>query len=142
MGLSNLFTQTSGRVAQASGRPVTFLIGAIAIAAWALSGPLFGFSKTWELVVNTGTTIVTFPMVFLIQKTQDREGAALLAKLDELIRTSAARNVFVGIDKLTEDELAELRQSWTARARSRAAVNEAGKRADRNAQAAADLATN
>ena len=142
MGLSNLFTQTSGRAAQASGRPVTFLIGAIAIAAWALSGPLFGFSKTWELVVNTGTTIVTFPMVFLIQKTQDREGAALLAKLDELIRTSAARNVFVGIDKLTEDELAELRQSWTARARSRAAVNEAGKRADRNAQAAADLATN
>ena len=142
MGLSNLFTQTSGRVAQASGRPVTFLIGAIAIAAWALSGPLFGFSKTWELVVNTGTTIVTFPMVFLIQKTQDREGAALLAKLDELIRTSAARNVFVGIDKLTEDELAELRQSCTARARSRAAVNEAGKRADRNAQAAADLATN
>ena len=72
MGLSNLFTQTSGRVAQASGRPVTFLIGAIAIAAWALSGPLFGFSKTWELVVNTGTTIVTFPMVFLIQNAGSR----------------------------------------------------------------------
>ena len=73
-----------------------------------MSGPIFGFSDTWQLVINTGTTIVTFLMVFLIQNTQNRDGAALQAKLDELIRASAAHNAFIGIEHLTEEELNEI----------------------------------
>jgi low affinity Fe/Cu permease len=138
MNLSKRFTQIAGTVAQVSGRPVTFLLGATAVAAWAVSGPAFGFSKTWELVVNTGTTVVTFLMVFLIQNTQNREGAALHAKLDELIRTSAARNTFVGIDKLTENELAELHQSCRARVHIRGAGEKAKGVMDRQAKEAAD----
>ena len=77
---------------------------------WAVSGPLFGFSDTWQLVINTGTTIVTFLMVFLIQNTQNRDGAAIQVKLDELIRASAANNRFIDVENLTEEELADLRQ--------------------------------
>lgn len=141
MNLSKRFTQIAGTVAQVSGRPVTFLLGATAVAAWAVSGPVFGFSKTWELVVNTGTTIVTFLMVFLIQNTQNRDGAALQAKLDELIRTSAARNTFIGIDKLTENELAELRRSCRARAHIRGAGEQAKEVVDRQSKEAANLTT-
>jgi len=76
---------------------------------WGLSGPLFHFSDTWQLIINTGTTIITFLQVFLIQNTQNRDGAAIQAKLDELIRASAARNHYMGVEELTEDELAALR---------------------------------
>ena len=82
-----------------------------------MSGPVFGFSDTWQLVINTATTIVTFLMVFLIQNTQNRDGAAIQTKLDELIRTSAAQNVFIGIEHLTEDEVEDLRRKCEARAR-------------------------
>lgn len=75
------------------------------VLVWAVSGPFFHFSETWQLVINTGTTIVTFLMVFLIQNTQNRDGHALQTKLDELIRSSNAENVFMGIEKLTDKEL-------------------------------------
>jgi low affinity Fe/Cu permease len=83
----------------------------LTVAAWAVTGPLFHYSDTWQLVINTGTTIVTFLMVFLIQNTQNRDGAALQAKLDELIRASHdARNAYMGIEKLPESKLEVMRE--------------------------------
>lgn len=76
---------------------------------WAVTGPVFQYSETWQLIINTGTTIVTFLMVFLIQNTQNRDGAAIQAKLDELIRSGAAKNAFIGIEHLTEAEVEEFR---------------------------------
>ena len=87
------------------------------MAVWGLTGPVFGFSDTWQLVINTGTTIVTFLMVFLIQNTQNRDGAAIQVKLDELIRTSAAQNLYIGIERLTEEELEEIRKRCEERAK-------------------------
>ncbi|TIT96972.1 MAG: low affinity iron permease family protein [Mesorhizobium sp.] len=89
----------------------------LVILAWALSGPVFGFSDTWQLVINTGTTIVTFLMVFLIQNTQNRDSAALQTKLDELIRASRAHNTFIGIEHLTESEVEEIREKCEKAAR-------------------------
>jgi len=103
------FAEFASRVARAAGRPLTFALSLILILVWAVTGPLFGFSDTWQLVINTGTTIVTFLMVFLIQNTQNRDGAAIQAKLDELIRASAAQNRFIGIEGLAKEELDELR---------------------------------
>lgn len=137
------FANFSSSVARASGRPLTFAASIAVILAWAVSGPLFGFSDTWQLLINTGTTIVTFLMVFLIQNTQNRDGAAIQAKLDELIRASAAHNRYIGIEGLTEEELGDLR----ARCASRAArdmpaelldaADRAEDEADRKARAAA-----
>ncbi|MDN5925681.1 MAG: low affinity iron permease family protein [Hyphomicrobiales bacterium] len=90
--------------------PVTFLACCAIVVIWAVSGPLFGFSDTWQLIINTGTTIITFLMVFLIQNTQNRDGAAVQAKLDELIRASHSENDFIGIEHLTEEEVAEFRK--------------------------------
>jgi len=105
------FTRFANVVARAAGQPLTFSLCCVLIVAWGVSGPLFGFSDTWQLVINTGTTIVTFLMVFLIQNTQNRDGAAIQAKLDELIRAlEGARNEFVGIEHLTEEELEEIRE--------------------------------
>jgi len=98
------------------------------ILVWAVSGPIFHFSDTWQLIINTGTTIVTFLMVFLIQNTQNRDGAAIQAKLDELVRTSSAANRYVGIEELTEEELDDLRK--TCRDRVHLASTGAQKRAD------------
>ena len=106
------FEQGATRVAAAAGRPRAFLIAFAIVAIWALTGPLFHWSDTWQLVINTGTTIVTFLMVFLIQSAQNRDAAAIQAKLDELIRAVAnARNEFIGIEHLTEMELDELRNA-------------------------------
>ena len=80
------------------------------ILLWGLTGPLFHFSDTWQLIINTATTIVTFLMVFLIQNTQNRDGAAIQTKLDELIRAGAAQNTFIGIEHLTEEELDKIRR--------------------------------
>ncbi len=109
MGGSLWFTKFSNAVAHAAGRPIAFVLCCVAIIAWGASGPVFGFSDTWQLVINTGTTIVTFLMVFLIQNTQNRDGAAIQAKLDELIRVTAARNRFIGIEHLTDEEVESLR---------------------------------
>ena len=107
----SLFARMANTVAHASGRPAAFSLCLVVVIAWAVSGPIFHYSDTWQLVINTGTTIVTFLMVFLIQNTQNRDSLALQAKLDELIRvTEAASNSFVGAEKLSESKLEELRE--------------------------------
>ena len=140
MSLSKAFGDLAGWVARGTGRPVTFAACVAVVVAWAATGPLFGFSDTWQLVINTGTTIVTFLMVFLIQNTQNRDGAAIQAKLDELVRTSAAQNAFIGIERLTEEELDDIRRKCEARARSAAAAGTAERAANRRAEVAADRA--
>ena len=117
MWLSKTFTDIATHVARASGKPLTFAVSIVIIVVWAVTGPMFGFSDTWQLVINTGTTIVTFLMVFLIQNTQNRDGAAMQAKLDELIRTRAAQNRYIGIERMTEEELEELRKRCEERAK-------------------------
>jgi len=103
------FEQMASRVATAAGRPRAFLLALSIVIIWAVTGPIFHWSDTWQLVINTGTTIVTFLMVFLIQNAQNRDAAAIQAKLDELIRAvSHARNEFIGIEHLTEMELDEV----------------------------------
>ncbi|HEX4533469.1 MAG TPA: low affinity iron permease family protein [Rhizomicrobium sp.] len=115
----SLFARAANAVAHATGRPVTFALCVLVVIAWAVSGPIFHYSDTWQLVINTGTTIVTFLMVFLIQNTQNRDGAALQAKLDELIRvTQAARNTYVGAEKLPESKLQALRSDCETEAES------------------------
>ncbi len=103
------FSDWATAIANETGRPVTFLAASMIIAVWAVTGPIFHYSDTWQLVINTGTTIVTFLMVFIIQNTQNRDGAAVQAKLDELIRVSAARNLLIGIETHTQEEIAEIR---------------------------------
>lgn len=115
---SGLFPLFANRASQAAGRASTFVLACTVVIVWAVSGPLFAFSDTWQLVINTGTTIVTFLMVFLIQNSQNRDGAAIQVKLDELIRTSAARNSMVGIEHLSEEELEELRSRCEERVRT------------------------
>jgi low affinity Fe/Cu permease len=141
MSTSKLFSDLAGTVAHTTGRPLTFVASVALIALWALGGPLFGFSDTWQLIINTGTTIVTFLMVFLIQNTQNRDGAAIQAKLDELIRASAAQNVYIGIEQLTEEELDELRKKCEARAKVGKVADRAQRKADKKAAEAADGAT-
>jgi len=110
MNLNKWFGQIAETVSHAAGHAVAFIICCIVVIVWAASGPVFGFSDTWQLVINTGTTIVTFLMVFLIQNTQNRDGAAIQAKLDELIPVTAAENTFIGIEHLTEEEVNEFRK--------------------------------
>ena len=103
----DVFDQIAGRITRAVGSPVAVVLAALIIVTWAVTGPLFGFSDTWQLVINTGTTIVTFLMVFLIQTTQNRESEAIRLKLDELIRAvRGARNEFITVEQDTEAELA------------------------------------
>ena len=115
--MDQLFARFANRIAHIAGSPITFLACVAIVVAWAISGPFFGFSETWQLLINTGTTIVTFLMVFLIQNTQNRDGVALQTKLDELIRSSDAQDEFMGIEKLTEQELSVLHQKCEAAAR-------------------------
>lgn len=109
MNVSRLFNRFANTVARATGKPVAFVLCCAVIAVWAVTGPIFRFSDTWQLIINTGTTIVTFLMVFLIQNQQNRDGAAIQAKLDELLRAiDNARNDYVGIEHLTDVELEEI----------------------------------
>jgi low affinity Fe/Cu permease len=96
-----------------AGRPSAFVVAVMIILAWAVTGPMFGYSDTWQLVINTGTTIVTFLMVFLIQNTQNRDSQAIHVKLDELIRAKkGARNSLLNLEDLSDDELEQLRVSF------------------------------
>jgi len=104
-----LFTRFARKTAHSTGQPYAFLTAVALVIVWGFSGPYFGYSTDWQLVINTGTTVVTFLMVFLIQNTQNRDGAAIQAKLDELIRVSEAQNRFIGIEHLTESEVDALR---------------------------------
>ncbi|MBN9071725.1 MAG: low affinity iron permease family protein [Rhizobiales bacterium] len=115
--MEKYFTAIANKVAYLAGKPVTFLACLALIIIWGVSGPVFGYSDTWQLIINTGTTIVTFLMVFLIQNTQNRDGAAMQAKLDELIRISEAKNEFIGIEHLTEAEVEEFRSKCEAAAK-------------------------
>ncbi|UCI10543.1 low affinity iron permease family protein [Mesorhizobium sp. B1-1-8] len=107
--MEKAFNKFAGMVARASGRPLAFALCLLSVILWAISGPLLHYSETWQLVINTGTTIVTFLMVFLIQNTQNRDGAAIQAKLDELILSGHAKNDFIGIEHLTEAEVERFR---------------------------------
>src|SRR5688572_29243628 len=108
--MDRLFTLFAGRIASIVGQPVAFVAAFLIVLFWAASGPLFGFSDTWQLVINTGTTIVTFLMVFLIQNSQNRDAAAMQAKLDELLRAVAkARPQFIGIEHLTDVQIEKIR---------------------------------
>lgn len=117
--LSQKFAAIANATSAIAGRAATFVIAACLILAWGVTGPIFGFSDTWQLVINTGTTIVTFLMVFVIQNSQNRDGAAIQVKLDELIRNSNAQNGFVGIEHLTEEELEDIRIKCEERARDK-----------------------
>jgi len=118
--VSRVFGEAAALVAKASGQPAAFGIAAAVVVLWAATGPIFHYSDTWQLVINTGTTIVTFLVVFLIQNSQNRDSAAIQVKLDELIRVSRARNTFIGIEQLTEAEIEELRKTAETRARAKA----------------------
>ena len=108
--MEKLFNRLANATARLTGKPLTFALCFLVILVWAVTGPIFGFSQTWQLVINTGTTIVTFLMVFLIQNTQNRDGAALQTKLDELIRVGEAENRFIGIEHLSESEVEQFRK--------------------------------
>jgi len=114
MRFSEGFSKIASEVSRWTGRPLVFLLCCAIVVVWGATGPMFHYSDTWQLIINTGTTIVTFLMVFLIQNTQNRDNAALQAKLDELIRVTQAKNDFIGIehlsDKQLEDILAECEQ--------------------------------
>lgn len=106
--MKDIFRKVSNRIANLTGTATAFLLALTIIVVWAVTGPAFGFSDTWQLVINTGTTIVTFLMVFLIQNTQNRDSKAMQLKLDELIRSSSARDTFMDLENLTDEELALL----------------------------------
>jgi low affinity Fe/Cu permease len=113
MHMREIFRTFASRTAEWVGTPAAFVLGVTLIVLWALTGPLFGYSDTWQLVVNTATTIVTFLMVFLIQNTQNRDARALHLKLDELIRgVRGARTAMVALENSTDDELAELQEEF------------------------------
>jgi low affinity Fe/Cu permease len=132
--VKHIFANIATATAHQAGRPITFLFAVFIIFAWAVTGPIFDYSDTWQLIINTGTTIITFLMVFIIQNTQNRDGAAVQAKLDELIRVSAAQNTLIGIEHLTEDEISEIREKCLARAKKTG--NGAQKNANKKARAA------
>ena len=108
--MDKIFGAFAHRVASWSGQPLAFILAVTVILGWIATGPVFHYSDTWQLIINTGTTIVTFLMVLLIQNAQNRDGSAIQAKLDELIRAvEGARNDFIGIEHLTEADLERIK---------------------------------
>ncbi|NRF70230.1 low affinity iron permease family protein [Aquincola sp. S2] len=119
MPLQAAYSSFSRAASRLCGRPAAFVLACGVVVAWALTGPLFGFSDTWQLVINTGTTIVTFLMVFLIQNAQSRDTEAIQVKLDELIRaTQGAHNVLLDVEDLGEEALDKLRTQYVNLAQS------------------------
>jgi low affinity Fe/Cu permease len=113
--MDRIFTWIATRISGAVGQPLAFSLALAVIIAWAASGPLFGYSDTWQLVINTATTIITFLMVFLIQNSQNRDAAAMQAKLDELIRAvTDARAQFIGIEHLPDHDIIQIRDQLEA----------------------------
>lgn len=112
MSASSLFRRFAAATSTAAGKPATFLAAVLLVLVWAGTGPMFHFGNTWQLVINTGTTIITFLMVFLIQNTQNRDGAAVQIKLDELIRSSRAHNALLNLEELDDKTLARIRQHY------------------------------
>ena len=109
------FTRFANWTAHATGHPLAFLLACLTIVVWGTTGPIFGFSDTWQLVINTGTTIVTFLMVFLIQNTQNRDSKAMQLKLDEIIRaTEGAHNALLDLEELTEEDINRIRMLYIA----------------------------
>lgn len=109
--MDRIFTTIAGRISGFAGQPMAFVIALALMILWGASGPIFHYSDTWQLVVNTSTTIVTFLMVFLIQNSQNRDGAAMQAKLDEIIRAlDDARSQFIGIEHQTDKEIQGIRK--------------------------------
>jgi len=116
--LDRLFTVVAGRIAAITGQPIAFIVAVLLIVGWGVTGPLFNYSDTWQLIVNTTTTIVTFLMVFLIQNSQNRDAAAMQAKLDELIRAvEGARTHFIGIEHRSDTEIELIRSEIEAECR-------------------------
>lgn len=129
------FGKAANYIAWEAGRPLAFIVALGVVLVWAATGPVFHYSDTWQLVINTGTTIITFLMVFLIQNSQNRDGAAIQVKLDELIRVSAAKNFFVGIEHLSDEEIDRLRELVETHTK-----NKVVKETNARAQEAADAA--
>ena len=114
----SLFTHFAKWTSRATGHPATFAIAVFIILVWAVTGPIFGFSDTWQLVINTGTTIITFLMVFLIQNTQNRDSAAMQLKLDELIRAiNGAHNGLLDLEELSDEDLERIKSHYEELAR-------------------------
>ena len=115
---ASAFSRFANWTARATGHPMAFALAAGVVLAWLVTGPIFGFSDTWQLVINTGTTIVTFLMVFLIQNTQNRDGSALQIKLDEIIRSlEGAHNAVLDLEELEEEELLQFHKRYEDLAR-------------------------
>ena len=113
MPANNWYSEVAKRASRYAGRPSTFSLAVLVIAVWLVTGPLFGFSDTWQLVINTGTTIITFLMVFLIQNSQNRDTEAIQIKLDELIRaTQGAHNALLDLEELSEESLDAFRLKY------------------------------
>lgn len=140
-GFARVFGDVANKTSTLAGRASTFAIAFAVVVIWAVTGPLFEYSDTWQLVINTGTTIVTFLMVFLIQNSQNRDSAAIQVKLDELIRVSAAHNSFVGIEHLTDEELEEIRGKCERRAEAEKAGDRTVEIVGERAAEAADEVT-
>jgi low affinity Fe/Cu permease len=110
--MDRLFSTVAGRISTAAGQPLTFIAAVLMILIWAATGPVFHYSDPWQLVINTGTTIITFLMVFLIQNSQNRDAAAMQAKLDEMLRAlESAREQFIGIEHLTDKQIGMIRKA-------------------------------
>ncbi|HEX7005899.1 MAG TPA: low affinity iron permease family protein [Alphaproteobacteria bacterium] len=110
-----LFARFATSAATAAGHPLAFGLAVLTVVVWAVTGPIFGYSDTWQLVINTGTTIVTFLMVFLIQNAQNRDGKALQTKLDELIRAmDGAHNALLDLERLSDEDIEKARRKYAA----------------------------
>ncbi|MEO6801306.1 MAG: low affinity iron permease family protein [Rhodanobacter sp.] len=118
MSMGRLFRRFAESTSRQAGKPLAFSLAVALVVIWAATGPLFHFGDTWQLVINTSTTIITFLMVFLIQSSQNRDTGALQIKLDELIRTSRAHNALLNLEELDDDELERIRKHYCKLAKS------------------------